>query len=170
LPTEQLRLVAFSAVRLELLAGQVLFRAGDRAMSGYVVSSGALELSVRDGERTDVVATCEAGSLIGEIALFVENKRPATATAKLPSQVLEIDRKLITRMLNEYPHIAVSLRTTLADRLSATVSELGKVRDALQRIERPTGSRRLGCSRNRRAWRGLGGGCSRFAGSQVGRL
>jgi CRP-like cAMP-binding protein len=136
LPTEQLRLIAFSAVRLDLLAGQVLFRAGDPAMSGYVVSSGTLELSVRDGERKDVVATCEAGSLIGEIALFVENKRPATATATVPSQVLEIDRKLITRMLNEYPQIAVRLRATLADRLSATVSELGRVRDALQRIER----------------------------------
>jgi CRP-like cAMP-binding protein len=54
----------------------------------------------------------------------------------VPSQVLEIDRKLITRMLNEYPQIAVRLRATLADRLSATVSELGRVRDALQRIER----------------------------------
>jgi hypothetical protein len=39
-------------------------------------------------------------------------------------------------MLNEYPQIAVRLRATLADRLSATVSELGRVRDALQRIER----------------------------------
>jgi CRP-like cAMP-binding protein len=136
LPTEQLRLIAFSAVRLDLLAGQVLFRAGDKAMSGYVVSSGTLELSVREGERTDVVATCDAGSLIGEIALFVETRRPATATATTPAQVLEIDRKLIVRMLNEYPHIAVGLRATLADRLSATVSELSRVREALQRIER----------------------------------
>lgn len=136
LPTEQLRLIAFSAVRLDLLSGQVLFRANDRAMSGYVVSTGTVELTVRDGERTDVVAKCEAGSLIGEIALFIETKRPATATASAPSQVLEIDRKLIARMLNEYPHIAVSLRATLADRLTATVSELGRVRDALQKIER----------------------------------
>jgi CRP-like cAMP-binding protein len=136
LPTEQLRLVAFSAVRLELLAGQVLFRADDKAMSGYVVSNGLIELAVREGGTTEVVAKCEAGSLIGEIALFIETRRPATATARASSQVLEIDRKLITRMLNEYPHIAVSLRTTLADRLSATVSELGRVRDALQKIER----------------------------------
>ncbi len=136
LPTEQLRLIAFSAVRLDLLAGQVLFRAGDRAMSGYVVSSGTVELTVREGERTDVVAKCDAGSLIGEIALFVETKRPATATARIPSQVLEVDRKLITRMLNEYPQIAISLRATLADRLTATVSELGRVREALQKIER----------------------------------
>lgn len=30
LPTEQLRLIAFSAVRLELVPGQVLFRSGPR--------------------------------------------------------------------------------------------------------------------------------------------
>ena len=136
LPTEQLRLIAFSAVRLDLLAGQVLFRTGAKAMSGYVVSGGTLELSVGEGDQKEVVAVCESGSLVGEIALFIETKRPATAVATVSSQVLEIDRKLITRMLNEYPQIAVSLRATLADRLSATVSELGRVRDALMRIER----------------------------------
>ena len=40
LPTEQLRLLAFSAVRLELPPDQVLFREGAKATSGYVVSSG----------------------------------------------------------------------------------------------------------------------------------
>jgi len=136
LPTEQLRLIAFSAVRLDLLGGQVLFRVGAKATSGYVVSSGALELTVREGERKKVVATCEAGSLIGEIALFVETTRPATATATKPSQVLEVDRKLIVRMLNEYPQIAVKLKATLGERLMATVSDLGRVREALMTIER----------------------------------
>jgi len=134
LPTEQLRLIAFSAVRLDLLAGQVLFREGQTAMSGYVVSNGALELSTGDGDKKRVVAMCEPGSLVGEIALFIETRRPATGVALIPSQVLEIDRKLITRMLNEYPHIAVRLRATLAERLSATVAELGKVRDTLTKI------------------------------------
>lgn len=133
LPTEQLRLIAFSAVRLDLLAGQVLFRAGQIAHSGYVVSNGALELSTEDKQGKRVLAMCEPGSLVGEIALFVETKRPATGVALIPSQVLEIDRKLITRMLNEYPHIAVRLRATLAERLSATVADLSKVRDLLTR-------------------------------------
>jgi CRP-like cAMP-binding protein len=136
LPTEQLRLIAFSAVRLDLLAGQVLFREGARAMSGYVVSSGSLDLTVGSGDKKESVAVCEAGSLVGEIALFIETKRPATATAVNPSQVLEIDRKLISRMLNEYPQIAVRLRATLAERLTATVQDLSKVRESLLNIER----------------------------------
>jgi CRP-like cAMP-binding protein len=135
LPTEQLRLIAFSAVRLELVAGQVLFREGAKAPCGYIVSSGALELAVSEKGAREVVATCEAGSLVGEIALFIETRRPATATAVGPTQAIEIDRKLITRMLNEYPDIAVRLRATLAGRLSATVSELTRVRQALIDID-----------------------------------
>jgi CRP-like cAMP-binding protein len=137
LPTEQLRLIAFSAVRLDLVPGQVLFREGAKATCGYIVSSGVLELTVGEGKAKELVATCEAGSLVGEIALFIETKRPATGTAMIASQVIEIERKLIIRMLNEYPHVAVRLRATLADRLSATVADLGRVRQALMKIDNP---------------------------------
>lgn len=136
LTTEQVRLLAFSAVRLDMTPGQVLFHEGAKALSGYIVAYGGVELSVGEGQKRHVVTTCEAGSLIGEIALFVETKRPATATAIVSTEVLEIDRKLVTRMLNEYPHVALRLRATLADRLTATVNELGKVRKALQDVDR----------------------------------
>ncbi|HZP21172.1 MAG TPA: cyclic nucleotide-binding domain-containing protein [Bauldia sp.] len=136
LSTEQLRLLAFSAVRLELAPGQVLFREGAKAQSGYVVAFGGLELASGDGRDRKVLATAETGALLGEIALFVETTRPATATAIVSTEVLEIDRKLVTRMLNEYPHIALRLRATLTERLTATVGELTKVRSALQSIDR----------------------------------
>jgi CRP-like cAMP-binding protein len=136
LPTEQLRLIAFSAVRLELVPGQVLFRAGAKATCGYVVSSGQLELKSEANGGRAAIAMADAGALIGEIALFIETKRPATATATVASQVLEIDRQLVTRMLNEYPQIAVRLRAAMAERLTATVSELDRVRQRLVAIER----------------------------------
>jgi CRP-like cAMP-binding protein len=136
LPGEQLRLIAFSAVRLELVPGQVLFRGGAKAGSGYIVSSGRVELVQETDGKRETVALCEAGSLIGEIALFIETRRPATAVAAVASQVLEVDRKLVTRMLNEYPDIALRLRATLSDRLTATVSELTRVRQRLMSIDR----------------------------------
>jgi len=135
LSTEQLRLLAFSAVRLELSPGQVLFREGATAGSGYVVAFGGIEMSIGQAGKRKVLLTCEQGSLIGELALFIETKRPATATAVVSSEVLDIDRKLVTRMLNEYPHVALRLRRTLASRLTATIGELGKIRRALDMIE-----------------------------------
>jgi CRP-like cAMP-binding protein len=134
LPAEQLRLLAFSAVRLELAPAQVLFREGSKASSGYVVASGRVELSVGAGDRKRLVATCEPGSLIGEIALFIETRRPATAIAVAAGEVLEVERKVVLRMLNEYPRVALAVRAMLSDRLTATVSELARVRQALMEI------------------------------------
>lgn len=133
LPTEQMRLLAFSAVRLELVTDQVLFREGARASSGFVVASGGIKLTV--GAQRKVVAICEVGALIGELALIIETKRPATATATVASQVLELDRKLILRMLSEYPQVAVKWRETMSERLLSTVNDLGGVRAALKAIK-----------------------------------
>ena len=44
-------------------------------------------------------------------------------------------------MLNEYPHVAIRLRATLAERLAATVSELTRVRQALNDIDRGSARR-----------------------------
>jgi CRP-like cAMP-binding protein len=141
LSTEQLRLLAFSAVRLELSPGQILFREGALALSGYVIVYGGIEMTVGEGAKRRIVATCETGSLVGEIALFVETRRPATGTAIVSSEVLEIERKLVIRTLNEYPHVALRLRATLADRLAATVNELTRVRQALSEIDRNSARR-----------------------------
>jgi hypothetical protein len=45
-------------------------------------------------------------------------------------------------MLNEYPQIAVRMRNMLTERLTATVFDLGKVRQALARIDRAAPPRR----------------------------
>ena len=134
LPTEPIRLLAFSAGRIDLADKQVLFREGATANSGFVVASGGIRMTV--GDKNKVVADCEPGSLIGELALLIETQRPATATATAASQVLEIDRTLILRMLNEFPRVAVGWRTTMSERLMATVAELGRVRTALGNIDR----------------------------------
>src|SRR5262249_7212216 len=125
----------FSAVRVDLVPGQVLFRAGAKADCGYIVSTGKIELAGASSDKKDAVL-CEPGALIGETALFIETRRPATATAVTASQVIEIDRRLILRMLGEFPHLAVRMRAILSDRLNATVFDLGRVRQALARIER----------------------------------
>ena len=137
LNSEQVRLLAFSAVHRELRVDEVLFREGDDAQSGFVVVSGEIAMSHGEGRRKKVLATCEPGSLIGEVALLIPTKRPATAIANRLSDVMEINRTLITRMLNEYPHVALRMRSALSERLTATVAELGKVQQALRKIDRP---------------------------------
>ena len=137
LNAEQVRLLAFSAVHRELRADEVLFREGEDAASGFIVASGEVVMSTGKGKSRKSLATCDVGCLIGEIALFIKTKRPATAMASRLTDVLEINRVLVTRMLNEYPHVALRLRAALGARLTATVAELGRVRQVLERIDPP---------------------------------
>ncbi len=134
LPDEQLRLVAFSSTKVDLQSGEKLFESGDPAASGYIVCTGAIELAA-DGDDAASATVCEPGSLVGELALFIDTQRPARARARGETQLMEIERKLIIRMLHEYPHLALRLRAKLSERLTATVSELAKVRKSLLEVK-----------------------------------
>jgi CRP-like cAMP-binding protein len=128
LTADHLRLLAFSAVRLELKGGGVLFEKGMSAKSGFVVARGTIELIEGSGNARRVVALCPAGTLIGEMALFVETTRPATAVALGETQVIELGGAAVMRMVREYPQVAERLYARIAGRLAGTVNELAALR------------------------------------------
>jgi CRP-like cAMP-binding protein len=128
LSADHLRLLAFSAVRLELKGGGVLFEKGADAKSGFVVARGAIEMIEGSGNTRRVAALCPAGTLIGEMALFVETVRPATAVALGDTQVIELGGAAVMRMVREYPQVAERLYARLAGRLAGTVNELAALR------------------------------------------
>lgn len=124
---DALRLVAFSADRVWLSAGEVLFREGEPADSGYVVVSGSLNLERRGSTRVVGRAT-----LIGELALITDTLRPATATAAEPTEVLRIARGLFARLFDEYPDLARKLYARLATRLRVDVADLKSIEQLLR--------------------------------------
>ncbi|MBB3972985.1 cyclic nucleotide-binding domain-containing protein [Hansschlegelia beijingensis] len=126
---DALRLVAFSADRLRLGAGDVLFREGEAADSGFVVVSGALTVARAGGPERAV----GSGALLGELALICDTTRPATATAQEPSEVLRIARGLFSRLFDEYPDLARKLHGRLAARVQADIAELRSVEALLRR-------------------------------------
>lgn len=132
---EALRLVAFAAESRILRAGDVLFRRGEPADAGYLVRSGAIALDARnDGSPTEYVAG--PGVLIGELALFAETKRPATAIAREPSSVTKLPRSVMRRVLVEFPDVAAHLRARFVERLNAMATDLAAVRRTLLSIDR----------------------------------
>jgi CRP-like cAMP-binding protein len=135
LSAEHLKLLAFSSARRELVSGQKLFEEGEAAASGFVVASGDIELAQTRAGSRHVLGACGPGSLIGEIALFIETRRPVTATAAVDSEVIEVTRALVLRMLQEYPQLAVRLRTMLSRRLTGTIGQLERVRATLDGLE-----------------------------------
>lgn len=136
IPAEHLKLIAFSADSREVSDGQFLFSAGDVAEGGHVVVEGRIDLVDETKIPPKVLDRLGPGALIGELALIVETKRPATALAVGRARVLVVRRSLFRRMLDEYPEIAVTLRDRIAERLAALAPEIGRIRDLMADDER----------------------------------
>jgi len=132
---QALRILAIGAESRYIHGGEVLFNAGDEADSGFVIQEGRFSLSADpDGDGSEI--TVGPFTLLGEVALFTETKRPTTATALEPSTVLCIPRPLFLKMLESFPDAARSLRDVLATRLDQSVREVANVRAILDAHEK----------------------------------
>jgi CRP-like cAMP-binding protein len=114
-----LRMLAIGSEQRDLESGEVLFRTGDDADSGFIVQRGAVR--IQDGN-AEVVAG--PGALIGELALITALQRPADATAVEHSSVVRIARSLFQRVLENDPGAARRLRDELANRTSQIASDM----------------------------------------------
>ena len=81
-----------SPYRIELAAGQTLFREGDQATTAFLIESGSLRVSaLRDGVPV-VLGDLHAGTMVGEMAVLDDSPRTATATALEACVLTPVDR------------------------------------------------------------------------------
>ena len=119
---ESLRMLAIGSEPRYIQSGEALFREGDTADCGYVVQRGSLRVSDQVG--AEVVAT--PGMLIGELALLVEMRRPATATALEYASVVRLSRSLFQRVLESDAVAARRLREEFANRATRLAGDILK--------------------------------------------
>ena len=120
LGTASLRMLAIGSEQRDVARGDLLFREGDDADSGFVVQRGAFR--VDNGLGAEVVAG--PGTLIGELALVVSMRRPSNALALEYSTVIRIARSLFQRVLESDPAAARRLRDEFASRSSQIASDI----------------------------------------------
>jgi CRP-like cAMP-binding protein len=130
-----LRILAIGAESRYVHQGDVLFHAGDATDCGYVIVDGSFRLQSKSSAVGEIVAG--PGTLLGELALIAETRRPATATATEPSTVIRISRSLFLKMLEGYPEAAQILREQIAARALQTASQMRDVRALLDASEAP---------------------------------
>jgi CRP-like cAMP-binding protein len=128
-----LRILAIGAESRYVHQGEVLFKAGDATDCGYVIVDGSFILQGKPRAAGEIVAG--PGTLLGELALIAETKRPATATAREPSTVIRISRSLFLKMLEGYPEAAQVLRGQIAARAQQSLQEMRDVRALLDASE-----------------------------------
>jgi CRP-like cAMP-binding protein len=129
LGNEALRILAIGAETRYVHKGEVLFVVGEAADCGYVIQEGSFRLDTRSRLAADVMVG--PGTLLGELALIAETKRPATATASEPSTVIRIPRTLFLKMLEGYPDAADMLRQQIVRRAQETLQDITDVRAML---------------------------------------
>jgi CRP-like cAMP-binding protein len=123
-PAEQ-KLLCFSSERLTFEAGAVLFREGDDADAAYLVIHGSVEISIDGAAGRRVLGTVGRNHLVGEIAIFGDVPRTATATATTQLEALRITKELFTSLVDNNAAAARQLNRILAKRLANTTALLG---------------------------------------------
>ena len=132
---DALRILAIGAESRYVHKGEVLFTAGEAADSGYVIQEGSFRLEGASKMAGELIAG--PGTLLGELALISEIKRPATATANEPSTVIRISRSLFLKMLEGFPNAAHVLRDQIVARAQQALKEMSDVRAKLDTSQTP---------------------------------
>ena len=122
------KLLCFTAERLTFDAGQVMFNAGDVGDAAYIIIEGSVEISVPTPAGPIVVNTLGRNDIIGEIAIFGDVPRTATARALARVETLKISKELFVKVIRENPDAAIELIKILAGRLANTTNQLTRTR------------------------------------------
>ncbi|MGZ7032921.1 MAG: DUF1003 domain-containing protein [Thermoanaerobaculia bacterium] len=102
-------------------AGERLFNLGEPGDSLYIVTSGNVELFVKDNTGTKIVlAVCGPGEIFGELSLFDGGARTASAICLEPTDLLELDRDDLHNFIHGHPDAGLDLLATMGQRIRNT--------------------------------------------------
>jgi len=116
-PAERATLAAAMHLR-DIAVGECIFRRGDPGEALYVISRGAVEISVSTttGNRV-LLARIEQGDVFGELSLLDGMDRTADAVALEPTRVVEVSRVALEALFAKHPGAALDLLAVIGRRL-----------------------------------------------------
>ncbi|MGB8700926.1 MAG: DUF1003 domain-containing protein [Thermosynechococcaceae cyanobacterium] len=102
-------------------AGQLIFRYGDMGTSMYIVVRGDVNIHIPgEASRRVSLKDISQGEHFGELALFDNRPRSASALATTDVEVLELTRSTLLDYIERHPNVAIALLQTLSARLRQT--------------------------------------------------
>lgn len=115
--------------------GEAVFRQGDIGSGFFLVRSGSVRVVLEDSHRGSVpLATLSEGSLVGEMAIFDNSPRSASAFALEPTVLLGLFEGDLDRLQDTRPALAAvllrNLGISLALRLKVTNERLHELESA----------------------------------------
>jgi len=117
-------------------SGEVIFREGDDAKGeAFFVHLGKVEIRKVMGGEERVLTVLKKGDPLGELALFRNAPRSATAVAVEPVTLMVIPANRLDHMVRSNPTLAVALIRDLANRMLAAEDRARAAEDRAREIE-----------------------------------
>ncbi|MGH9061210.1 MAG: Crp/Fnr family transcriptional regulator, partial [Acidimicrobiales bacterium] len=114
---QTLQRLALSARSIRCDRNQVVFSEGDEAAELFVVRSGRVAIGRRSPDgRESLVALMEIGDLFGEMSLFDQGDRSASARALEASELVGVPYHLVHECLDARPQLLWDVVGLLAQR------------------------------------------------------
>lgn len=118
---EDRQALAQRLVERRFAAGEAIIHLGDRGTSMFIVAAGHVNIYLPgEASRRISLKDIATGEYFGELALFDDKPRSASAVATTDATLLELDRDTLSHYLAQRPQGAMTLLQTLAGRLRAT--------------------------------------------------
>src|SRR6266508_126982 len=127
LPEEQLQMLESAAERRLFQAGETIFHHGDPADWLYIVEEGAVEIVLPSEGQEIVLASFAAGSFFGELGLFDQQPRNATARAASDANLIRIPARAILGLIDRYPSAARHFLRVVTQRLRGADELLSRI-------------------------------------------
>lgn len=106
----------------------VIFHEGEPGNCMYYISSGKVRISKNSPEGEVHIATLPEGEIFGEMALFDQLPRSATATAVGNTRLLTIDKKKFIKSVSRDPSLAFTILEAMSKRTRRLNEEFTKTR------------------------------------------
>lgn len=108
---------------------EMLFKQGDLGSSMFIVKEGLVRISKKTAEGTDqTIILAKKGDIIGELSLFDNSSRSASAKAMAATEVVVLSKEKFEGMKASAPAVAVNLMEVfireLAKRLRKTTARM----------------------------------------------
>lgn len=115
LTEEERDLLLSDSFVLSFNEGDLLIGEGLATRTLYAVLSGVVEAHV--GDR--LMSVCSPGSVVGEVAMFLDTKRTATVTAVSDGKALALSDRVIASLMETDPHLAAKVLWNLGRCMAA---------------------------------------------------
>jgi len=138
LSEDDLSALVASVGERQFQAGQIIINQGDPGSEMYIVASGHVNIFLPgEASRRVSLKDIARGEYFGELALFDDKPRSASALATTDAVLLELSRATLSSYLAQRPRAAMNILETMAGRLRETNAMLSEraTKNSVEEIE-----------------------------------